>query len=242
MDQSSSRLPWQPSLCSNCDSRDTADASIRSRIDHLSSHVRVIVVVEGHHDIAFLRGLSQRLLSDHQHVADLQAMERSNQLIFLPTGGGDLWAWRNRLAPLGRPEIHLYDREQSPETELRQQVVDAVNRRPNCLAMLTSKRSLENYLHPQAIFEASKIQVSFGDDDDVAAEFARKQWQLDSPPVSWDELTSRARKRLANRAKRILNIRAVQHMTSDLLKERDPKGELGAWLRMIHDCTVRDDR
>lgn len=207
---------------------------MRSSMIHGRSDVRVIVVVEGHHDIAFLRGISQRLIHEHQDLPDLTALERTNQLIFVPAGGGDLWAWRDRLAPLRRPEFHLYDREQSPETELRQQVVEAVNRRPNCRAMLTSKRSLENYLHPQAIFEATKIQISFGDDDDVASAFAREQWQLRAPPLSWDELSSRARKRLANHAKRILNVRAVYHMTSALLKERDPNGELCAWLRMIH--------
>ncbi len=41
-----------------------------------------------------------------------------------------------------------------PETEIRREVAQVVNLRPGCHAFLTGKRSLENYLHSAAIYEA----------------------------------------------------------------------------------------
>ena len=78
-------------------------------------------------------------------------MESQGQVVFLPFGGGDILSWPERLAPLRKSEFHLYDREQSPETDVRRTAIDRVNLRANCRGALTTKRSLENYLHPLAI-------------------------------------------------------------------------------------------
>ena len=45
--------------------------------------------------------------------------------------------------------------------------------------------------------------------------------------------SSRARKRMAYRAKRWLNTDVVEHMTPELLSQRDPQGEVLSWLRTI---------
>ncbi|MCA9220310.1 MAG: hypothetical protein KDA71_08270, partial [Planctomycetales bacterium] len=97
----------------------------------------------------------------------------------------------------------------------------------------TRKRSLENYLHATAIKAASEVDVAF-DDFDPAAEFAAKSLYrrgLDETP--WELLPPRARGRMANRAKRWLNTKAADHMTVDLLRERDPNGEVISWLKAI---------
>lgn len=117
----------------------------------------VLWVVEGQNDIEFLRRISSILHAAALTVPDLTAMERRGQLVFVPCGGGELWPWSFRLAHLGRPEFHLYDRESPPETEVRRQVAQIVNLRPGCRAVITEKRSLENYIHPQAVFEARSL-------------------------------------------------------------------------------------
>jgi hypothetical protein len=72
------------------------------------------------------------------------------------------------MAALGLPEFHLLDREVPPATALRQQAAEIVNRRANCQACLTKKRALENYLHSIAVREVSSLDLTYGDDNDVA--------------------------------------------------------------------------
>jgi hypothetical protein len=194
---------------------------------------KAIVVVEGAYDIAFLKRISAMLHHHDPELPDLAAMESRGELIFLPFGGGDLWLWATRLARLGCAEFHVYDRESSPETELRQQVADVVNLRPRCRAVLTKKRAMENYLHPSAIREASGLELSFTDDDSVADLAAAKRYtqQCGQPP--WDELEPRVRKRRRNRAKKWLHTKAVDRMTPNLLAESDPNGEVISWLQAI---------
>ena len=69
---------------------------------------------------------------------------------------------------MGCPEFHLYDREQSPETERRQGVIARLNARSCCRAVLTRKCSLENYLHPEAIEEVTGHWLAVDDDRSVA--------------------------------------------------------------------------
>lgn len=194
---------------------------------------KVIVVVEGAHDITFLKRISAMLHGHDPQLPDLAAMESRGELILLPFGGGDLWLWATRLARLGCAEFHLYDRESSPETELRQQVADVVNLRPRCRAVLTGKRSMENYLHPTAIREVSGLALSFTDDDSVADLAAAERYTQQGGQPPWEELEPRVRKRRRNRAKKWLHTKAADRMTPRLLAESDPEGEVISWLQAI---------
>ena len=166
----------------------------RIREHRLSSEdsLKLLVVVEGVHDIEFLRRISAMLHAHEPTLPDLGSMEHRGELIFLPFGGVDQKAWTHRLAPLAKPEFHICDREESPEMEQRKQLADSVNSRPGCRAVVTSKRSMENYLHPAAIREASGMEISFADDDDVAGLIARKIEKLGqfylSPGIMTEEM------------------------------------------------------
>ena len=210
---------------------------IRPRVRHLRSasqdDLKLLVVVEGVHDIEFLRRISAMLHAHESELPDLGAMEHRGELIFVPFGGADLKLWTHRLGPLGKPEFHLYDREEPPETELRRQLADSVNRRPGCRAVLTSKRTLENYLHPAAIREAGGVDIDFGDDDAVADLIARQDFVRAYPGEVWEELPRRTQTRRRNRVKRWLNTKAVERMTPGRLAERDPKGEVRSWLEAM---------
>lgn len=194
---------------------------------------KVFVVVEGPHDIDFLRRISTILHASDRKVPDLADMERRQELVFVPTGGGDSLRWAFRLASLGRPEFHLFDRDVPPETIVRQQAADLVNWRAGCKAVLTEKRTLENYLSSTAIFEASGLRVAFSYDDHVADLVARAAYERSEGHVAWDELPSRLRHRRHNRVKHWLSTSAADRMTPDRLAERDPKGEVRSWLMAI---------
>ena len=216
------------------------DSPVYCNVGHPTGHPLVqrprhplLCVVEGRHDVEFLRRLSATLALFDPTLPDLGRLECEGHLVFIPIGGGDVLSWSERFAPLGCPEFHLYDRELPPETEVRRTATARVNARAHCRAFLTTKRSLENYLHPLAILHAGGSSLEFDDDDAVAAGVARASFEAHCTTNDWNLLSRRARARFTNRAKRWLNTDAVEYQTPELLAERDPQGELLCWLRAI---------
>ncbi len=193
----------------------------------------LLLVVEGVHDVEFMRRISSILHRDDLALPDLGREETSGRLIFLPAGGGSIGTWALKLWQLGLPQFHLYDREMSPATEVRRYLVNAINARPGCRAVLTTKRGLENYLHADAIVESSGVFVRVTDEDSIADRIAYEQHRRKPENTPWEQLTPRARKRCRERVKRWLNTRAVDCMTAMRLSERDPAGEVRSWLTTI---------
>jgi hypothetical protein len=201
------------------------------------SQAKLLVVVEGRHDVAFLRTLSRILRSADASIPDLGMLESAGELVFLPFGGGDVLAWAERLAAIGLSELHIYDRETAPETELRQRAATLVNQRPHCRAFVTQKRSLENYVHPSCIREISGLALAYGDDDDVADLVARGCHERLGKSPAWESLPGRARKRCREHTKKWLNRLAVELMTPELLAEQDSRGEIRCWLTTVAELT-----
>ena len=192
----------------------------------------LLVVVEGENDICFLKGMSRMLHRADPELPDLTQLANDRQITFLPTGGSNLNEWVSRLTCLQKREFYLFDREQEPETSARWQVIEFINTRPGCFATLTTKRTVENYLHPLAIQGAGGIDLEFNDDTDVAGSLALKLMAR-SGETSWRQLPYKRQRRLHERAKKILNVSAVQRMTPRFLAQKDPDGEVAGWLRMI---------
>jgi hypothetical protein len=200
----------------------------------------LLLVVEGVHDVEFMRRISSILHRDNPALPDLGREEAGGRIIFLPAGGGSIGSWTLKLWQLGLPQFHLYDREMSPATEVRRNLVNAVNARPRSCAVLTTKRGLENYLHADAIAEAAGLLVHVTDDDSIADRIAYEQHRRQPGNTSWEQLTPRARKRCRERVKRWLNTRAVDCMTATRLSERDPAGEVRDWLATVDSLLASD--
>jgi hypothetical protein len=200
--------------------------------DLVSIHPRpLLCVVEGANDIAFLTTLSGLLAREDPSVPDLGQLARRRQLIFLPFGGGSPLPWVDRLAPLGCPELHVYDREKPPESALREKAVRLVNQRPMAVAFLTRFPALECYLHIEAISRAAGFSLpAFDPADDLPALMARL-WHERRSDTPWTTLHRALRQKLAQKAKRWLNTAAASHMTTALLAETDPDGDLLLWLQ-----------
>jgi len=198
-----------------------------------TSGVKVLVVVEGINDVEFLRRISRIVHVEDPALPDLGAMEAEGRLIFLPVGGSDLTVWSRRLAPLAIPEFHLFDKDAPPLTIEHQTAVDAVNERPNCVAALTNRRHLENYIHPEAIFQARRLRVEYGPDDDLPELVARKRYELLGGRHAWQQIPSRKRRQMKNQAKKWLNTDAVDAMTVELLAEQDPDSDVRSWLEAV---------
>lgn len=181
----------------------------------------------------FLNRISATLHRHDPVLPDLAQMESEGALVFVPFGGGDVRAWAFRLAGMRAAEVHLYDRERPPETEIRQQVARVVNLRPGCRAFLTKRPTLEHYLDAQAVFEATGVSIEFCDDDDVAEVLARSMYQEHGPQLAWEQLPARSCKRRRDKVKKTLNTRAVERMTVERLAKIDPEGEICGWLATI---------
>lgn len=207
---------------------------LKKRIVTSPSSVRLLVVVEGMNDIEFLRRISRMLNAVDSALPNLAMMERVGEIVFIPFGGGHVRAWAERLAPLDLPEFHLYDRELPPESDLRIEAAKAVNARANCRAVVTGKRCLESYLHPEAILAAGGVHVRFDDFDPVAELTARELYRQRPGEIAWQLQARRSRSRMANRAKRWLNTIAADHMTAELLAESDRDGEIISWMLAIN--------
>jgi hypothetical protein len=195
----------------------------------------LLIVVEGANDIQFLVRLSARLRLDLPSVPDLSRWQTEGRLAFVPVGGGDPASWPARFLQLNLSEFHLYDREQLPESDVRQRAIDRVNAGPQCRGALTSKRAMENDLSPRAISAAGGGDIAYGDDEPVCSLLAQHWYSQKPASQAWKGLPRRTQGRLAAHAKRWLNTIAVQQMTAEWLAERDPAGEALGWLHSIRE-------
>jgi len=196
----------------------------------------VVVVVEGLLDIEFLRRIGRMLHKHDPDFPDLDRLVADGRLTFLTARTNGLGSV-SILGSLTCGEFHLYDREMPPVTDERLRLLGLLKQRPHCRAALTTKRAIENYLHPAAVREAGGIEVTFGDFDDVGEAVAHATFHQNELG-SWVSLSRRARRRLRDKAKKWLNRDAVDRMTPERLAERDPDGEVIGWLRTIADLAT----
>ncbi|MDA9399836.1 ATP-binding protein [Bradyrhizobium sp. CCBAU 45389] len=217
------------------------NARIAQSLGVLPDHsVKLFVGVEGKHDIAFLKGMSKVLRADGVDVPDIDALEISGELIFFPFGGNNLALWTSRLHPLNRPEFHIYDRDNPPPQPGKYDTFAAqVNARDRCSAVTTSKREMENFLHPDAILEAyqhQNIVVTFGapfaDFDDVPTLVAQAVHNATGGAL-WPADDPRKCAKKTSQAKTQLNTAAVSKMSRARLAQCDPGDEVIGWLREI---------
>lgn len=185
--------------------------------------VRVLVCVEGPHDVCFMKEISSTLKAVRNDLPDLKVDAR---VAVLPLGGGTLRQWvdEHYLKGLGIPEVHIYDRDvESPPKY--QAVCNQVNaRNDGSWATLTSKRELENYLHPEAIRQCFSVDITVEAMTDVPEAVSNAVNQLEGHVLGKMGVT---------RAKRLLNSGAVKFMTPEHFAESDPDGELIMWLSEI---------
>lgn len=175
------------------------------------NRVKVLICVEGPTDIEALKCLSAAL---HKQDATLPDLETDPRIAFVLLGGSALKHWVNEhfLRRLGRPEVHIYDRD-VPAYAVACAAVNA--RTDGSWGVLTQKMEIENYLHPDAINEGLSFVVAFGDNDDVPA--------LIAGIGGWNP----------NTAKKKMAAYAFPRMTAERILARDPGREIEGWLRRI---------
>jgi len=91
----------------------------------------------------------------------------------------------------------------------------------------------KNYIHPDAIFEAIGVRITFTDQDDVSETLARALHARHHADCAWDMMPARSRKRRRDKVKRLLNSAAVERMTPERLTASDPDDEVRGWLETV---------
>lgn len=191
--------------------------------------VKVAVLVEGKTDIDALISLSQVLAE----AGELPALD-SNK-IFWALGGGETlkdWVERDYLSNLDLPQVVIFDSDRTAEAlpahEDKQKRLKDINARENRIAFMTSKREMENFVHPATIARLSDglIELPEGFDPDygdMPTTFASAMREaIDDKgcrfqPIDHNGERIRATKRYS---KHILTSYVMRNMTVDEIKER----------------------
>ena len=199
--------------------------------------VKVFFGVEGKHDISFLQHVSKMLRENDKNFVDLAEEELAGRLVFVPLGGSNIELWVSRLQEFKRPEYYLMDRDNPPPGLPKYGAfAKEISPRKNCTAWTTSKRELENYIHPDVIKgEYCNYSGTGCDFEDVPELVAKAVHEASDSQSPWQEVTKDTAKlgKKVSRAKHRLNNEMVRKMTPCLLSEIDTRNELRDWLKVI---------
>ncbi|RDV37363.1 hypothetical protein DV096_15435 [Bradymonadaceae bacterium TMQ3] len=199
--------------------------------------VKVIVCLEGPRDIECLTHFAHILRDEDPSLPDL---ESDSAIILLHLGGSTLKNWVNHdyLYKLGIPEVHIYDRDDKEKPKY-QDTADKVNQRGNgSKAFITSKREMENFLHPEPIKDVFEIEIDVTDECDVPQLIAQKVHENAGSGKPWKDVPDKKRKDKESAVKKRLNRDVAEKMTIMHFKERNAKDEVLSWLRAIGECVV----
>ncbi len=176
--------------------------------------VRALICVEGANDVRFLRHISHTLHTSNKQIPDLSC---NPCFAIIPMHGGNLRDVVNLhlFKNFRKPEFHIYDRDDNDT--YKEQAEKVSNRGDGSKAVLTSKRTMENYIHPAAIARVTGAAIDVTDENDIVT------------------LLCGALGKKKTEVKAILSDEVAPTMTVEEIDERDPNGEIRGWLRQIAD-------
>lgn len=176
------------------------------------NHVRVLICVEGKNDARFLRHVSKTLSLSDDTLPNLNLDPR---FVFIPMNGGNLRDIVNLhlFKNFRKPEFHLYDQDEIGTYAEQQREVNIRN--DGSIALQTSKRYMESYMHPAAIHRVKGVNVTINDTDDYTNELSNL--------LSVKKAVAKA----------ILADEVAPQMSITEIDERDGIGEIRSWLRQL---------
>lgn len=194
------------------------------------ARVKVVVCVEGRHDVCCLRLLAAALRAAEASLPDLSDC----RVAIIPMGGNTLkeWVEDHYLRNTHLPEVHIYDRGNRTPPKFQVQCDRVNGRGDGSRAFLTCRPELENYLHPDAVRAGMGVEVELPPGCDVPEVVARALHEADPSSRPWGDLDETERKGKHTRVKRRLNRDAARHMTAALLDEV-ATAEIKTWLSTI---------
>lgn len=189
------------------------------------NRVKVLICVEGPHDVTSLQHLSRILHQAYPESYPDLTLDR--RYAFVPQGGGTLrqWVSERYLMGFNRSEFHLYDNDVD---EYKETVEQVNSRNDGSVAMTTSKLMMENYLHPDAIFDALGVHVEVTDECDVPS--------LVSDATKTTDGVRSVKKGIVK--SRLADV-GFGSMTIERLNESDPNGDVKSWFEKLSEMAER---
>lgn len=183
------------------------------------SRVQVLLCVEGPNDVLALKALSSAL---HREDAAFPNLATDERVAFVVLGGGTLEHWVNQhyLRAINKREVHIYDGDVPNYAESAKQVNE---RGDGSWAVVTAKHEIESYLHKEAISMAFGFEIEVSDHPVEGKA---------TPQIFGEAFVAHAgtgKPLKDSNAKRKLAQQAFPCMTSTMLDERDPSGEVRGW-------------
>lgn len=190
--------------------------------------VQVIMHVEGKHDVAFFKRISEILNENGDIELNLN---KCDQVVVLPVGGSSLKDFINLryLKSLNKKEFHLYDSDDDSYAAF----VGEVNNRDNSdKAIQTERREIENYIpakYFEELYKDYRIELDdFDPSDDVPEIVSKNVYEAQNPNKSWDEYRGN-KKNYHSRVKSKVNKEILSLLTLEDLEEIGVKDEMKSW-------------
>jgi len=187
-------------------------------------HSKVVVCVEGKHDIDFLKNVNQAI-PEYKGIIDLE----NDDVRLMDMGGSKLINWinENHFRDSGIKEFHLYDGD-IPKYVSKVEEINALNdgRRSG---KTTTLREMENYIPIELIEER------FG--CDLSAH--RDNWgEFNVPDYLKSNMMQEIKdvKERENAIKGILNKNLTQQITEESLRNHGVYDEIKGWFESIRNC------
>ncbi|QXP65731.1 ATP-binding protein [Polaribacter sp. AHE13PA] len=183
---------------------------------------KLVICLEGENDINFLLNLNQNI-SDFKEIIDL----KKEDIKMIPMRGSSLKNWidRNYLEGSNITEFHLYDKDSNQQYKSS---IEKVNKRQdNSKGVLTSKREMENYIHPSLYekeFEIDCSKIKDWDNADIAKIVTEKTKKID--------VEIKEKERIV---KQITNCKLTKELTKENLIEMNSFEEISNWFKEIKD-------
>ena len=191
-----------------------------------SSKIKLIILVEGKNDVNFLKHVSKILYYAGKTKINLFM---DNRIAFIPTGGVDsLKDYINNkyLRGFEIPEIYIADKDDGNHKKIPKAVV-------------TQRREMENYIHPDVIINYFIEKFPSLKKEDFTIDFMNPDIEI---PKEIHRVLKSKEHKFGNKAapredtiKNWLNTRVVSKMKYEHLKELNVTEEIEGWFKFIEE-------
>jgi hypothetical protein len=199
--------------------------------------VKVAVMTEGKTDIDALMNFYSILSAS----GDLRPFDTG--LVFWAFGGGETvkdWIERQYLDALEIPQVIIVDSDRNahgaPTSRKTQEIIAMLAARADATAIMTEKREIENYLHPDALSRASGGTISFDAAWDLdfdrlpvrlgeAITSARRAGAITFTPQSRDGQPMPPLETAKGHCKKVITSYLFAQMTAEEIKQRSTRAD-----------------
>lgn len=199
------------------------------QITKVNSEIKLIICVEGHTDVEFLKNISISCFDFD--------IKNNPSILILPLGGGNLEHWENykyldKLSDI--PQLHIYDRD----VKKYKRIISKINQNSLHKAFQTNFYEIENYIHPNLYSQCYQFSLPFINTSDNQW---KTNWKDNDIPKNlnihlkacYQNGDTHLKDYSQNEIKKKLNLELSKHLDLELLKDIDAYDEVNGWIEHI---------